>query len=123
MPAPVGRRRSPSVSASDEGTLDPSVSAALERVEELLDAFEMDPDEGIQEMAVELLRSIDTVHRTGVTRLAGYLHTCEEPIRQQALADPNVRLLFELYDLLPEPSSGFISLDQIETIERERNQP
>ena len=111
------------MSTSDEGALDPAVSAALERIEELLDAFEMDPDEGIREMAVELLQSIDTVHRAGITRLAEYLHSAGEPIRQRALADPSVRLLFELYDLVPEPSSGFISLDQIETIERERNQP
>jgi hypothetical protein len=109
------------VSTSDEGALDPAVSAALERVEELLDAFEMDPDEGIQEMAVELLRSIDTVHRAGITRLAEYLHSAGEPIRQRALADPSVRLLFELYDLLPNTSSGFIPLDEIEVIEEKRS--
>jgi hypothetical protein len=86
----------------------------MERLDELLEAFQSDPDEGIQEMATELLESIDVIHRTGVTRLAEFLADAGASARQRALADPSVRLLFELYDILPESDAGFIPLTEIE---------
>lgn len=105
------------MSAPEAGGLEPAVAAALERVEELVDAFESDPDEGIQEMATELLQSIDTIHRTGLTRLVELLGGVDERLRARVLAEPNVRLLFELYDLLPDPAAGFVSLDEIGVVE------
>ena len=98
--------------AADRG-LDPEIEAALERIDELVEAFEMDPDEGIQEMATELLQSVDTIHRAGVARLAAHLAGAGPAAVQRALADPPVRLLFELYDLLPEAQPGFIPLDDL----------
>lgn len=98
--------------AADRG-LDPELEAALERIDELVEAFEMDPDEGIREMATELLQSVDTVHRAGVARLAAHLAEAGPGAVQRALADPPVRLLFELYDLLPDTQPGFIPLDDL----------
>jgi hypothetical protein len=100
------------------GDLDPAVASALQRVEHLIDAFENDPDEGIQEMATELLQSIDTIHRAGLTRLAELLARGGDPLREAVLADPNARLLFELYDLLPDPAGGFVPLDELGVLER-----
>ena len=85
----------------------------MERLHELIAAFESDPDEGIQEMATELLQIVDTIHRAGDTRLAAYLAEGGDHLRERALADPPVRLLFELYDLLPDRSDGFIPLDEV----------
>ena len=99
--------------------LDPEIGAAMERLDELIAAFESDPDEGIQEMATELLQSVDTLHRTGVTRLASYLAEVGGDVRERALADPAVRLLFELYDLLPDHSNGFIPLDEVAGVSEE----
>ena len=96
-----------------DGGLDPKIEAALERLDELVEAFEMDPDEGIQEMATELLDSMDTIHRAGVTRLAALLSEAGPNVLRRALDDPPVRLLFKLYDLLPAPDPGFVPLDEI----------
>lgn len=93
--------------------LDPEIEAALERIDELVEAFEMDPDEGIREMATELLQSIDTIHRAGVARLAAHLAAAGPDLIGRAVSDPPVRLLFELYDLLPEAQPGFISLEEL----------
>ena len=98
--------------------LEPGVVAALERVEDLISAFESDPDEGIQEMAVELLQSIDAIHRRGLTRLVEILGPDGSGLRERVLADPHVRLLFELYDLLPEPDGGFVPLEAVNVIAR-----
>lgn len=93
--------------------LDPAIEAALERLDELIAAFESDPDEGIQEMATELLQSVDAIHRAGLSRLASYLAAAGPGPLERALADPAARLLFELYDLLPPGEPGFIPLDEV----------
>jgi hypothetical protein len=103
---------------SEATGLDPLVSGALERVERLVDDFENDPDENIRIMAAELLQNVDTIHRVGLTRMVELLGGIDDRLRQQVLAEPNVHLLFELYDLLPDTSAGFVSLDDLRTIER-----
>jgi hypothetical protein len=109
-----------SVPGPDRGRLEPEIGAALERLDQLIEAFESDPDEGIQEMTIELLQSVDTIHRTGVTRLAALLAEAGEPFRQRALADPAVRLLLELYDLVQDEADGFIPLEALEGPAQER---
>jgi hypothetical protein len=108
------------VPAPDQQRLEPEVGAALERLDQLIEAFESDPDEGVQEMAIELLQSVDTIHRTGVTRLAALLAEAGEPFRRRALADPPVRLLLELYDLVQDEADGFIPLEALERPGSER---
>jgi hypothetical protein len=94
------------------------VSAALERVERLLDDFESDPDESIRLMAAELLQNVDTIHRVGLTRLVELLGGVDEALRARVVTEPNVRLLLELYDLLPDTTAGFVPLEEIAVIER-----
>lgn len=96
--------------------LDPDLMAALDRLNALIDSFEQDPDPSVQERALELLGSVDTIHRTCVTRLAAYLDELGGPFRKRLLADPLIRMLFELYDLVPGESPGFIPLDEIEIV-------
>jgi hypothetical protein len=96
------------------------VEAALDRLDRLIADFENDPDPSIQLMAAELLQAVDTVHRTGLQRFAGLLSRADPELVRSALADPTVRLLFELYDLLPSESSGFIPLDEIANLAGDR---
>jgi nitrite reductase/ring-hydroxylating ferredoxin subunit len=110
--------------AADRDRLPPEVGAAIERLDELVDAFECDPDERIREMATELLQSVDLIHRAGLSRLAALLGRLDEATRRAALADPAVRLLFELYDLLPQelvpPPGAFVPLEEVEVISEPR---
>src|SRR5687767_10327818 len=85
--SPARTGRSPDVLDPEARGLDPSLTEAMQRLDELIDAFETDPDEGIQEMATELLQSIDTVHRAGLVRLAELLGQCDDSIREQARTD------------------------------------
>jgi hypothetical protein len=101
---------------ADGDRLPGRVEEALERLDRLIADFENDPDPSIQLMAAELLQAVDTVHRAGLGQLARYLSQADASLVQRALADPQVRLLFELYDLLPAESSGFIPLDEITTL-------
>ena len=100
--------------ASRPGELDPALSTAVDRLAFLVQSFEDDQDAAVRERAVHLLKAVDTVHRIGLTRLAAVLDARGGPALEQAMADPAIRLLFELYDLLPDPAS-FVSLDDLET--------
>lgn len=93
-----------------------ALSFAVERLDELVASFEQDADEAVRERAIALLQAVDAVHRPGLTRLAAYLDAAGPGLREQALADPAIRLLFELYELLPAesaPPSGFVPLSEI----------
>ena len=57
---------------------------------------------------------MDTIHRTGVTRLAALLAEAGEPLRGRALADPAIWLLLQLYDLVQAEADGFIPLEALE---------
>ena len=89
------------------------VEAALDRLDRLIADFENDPDPSVQLMAAELLQAVDTVHRAGLQRIAGLLSQADPSLVRRALDDPLARLLFELYDLLPTESSGFIPLEEV----------
>lgn len=74
-----------------------AVADAVERLTELVATVESEPDERVQGLLVEILRAVDVVHRAGLRRLDAVLR--EVDLRERALAEPEVRLLFELYDL------------------------
>ena len=80
-----------------ENELRPEVAAALRRLDDLVRAFEQHPEPAVQEDAVELLQCVDVVHRAGLRRLAELLAAAG--LLPCALADPQARLLFDLYDL------------------------
>jgi Fe-S cluster biogenesis protein NfuA len=80
-----------------EDGLPPEVLGALERLDQLVQEFEQHPAPAVQERVFELLQCVDAVHRAGLRRLGALLE--ETGLRQRALADPEARLLFDLYDL------------------------
>jgi hypothetical protein len=93
-----------------------ALDLAVERLDEMVDSFEQDPEETVRERAITLLQAVDAVHRPGIERLAAYLDAVGPGIRERALTDPAIRLLFELYELLPAepaPPPGFVPLSQI----------
>lgn len=93
-----------------------ALDLAVERLNELVESFEDDPEPTVRERAITLLQAVDAVHRPGLTRLAAYLDAAGPGLRERALADPAVRLLFELYELLPPepaPPPGFVPLSEV----------
>jgi Fe-S cluster biogenesis protein NfuA/nitrite reductase/ring-hydroxylating ferredoxin subunit len=69
----------------------------LDRLTGMIAGFEADPDDALQARVLELLRSIDYVHRAGLRRLWELLKVAG--LEARALDDPETRLLFDLYDL------------------------
>jgi Fe-S cluster biogenesis protein NfuA len=78
------------------GQLPAEVAAALERLDDLVSGFEGHPDDAVQGGLLEVLRAVDVIHRGALDRLRALLDA--NGLRQEALADPHVALLFGLYD-------------------------
>jgi Fe-S cluster biogenesis protein NfuA len=79
-----------------DGRLPAQVAAALERLDDLVRAFEDHPGEGVQDGLLEVLRAVDVIHRGALERLVALLDA--RGLREIALADPHVALLFGLYE-------------------------
>jgi nitrite reductase/ring-hydroxylating ferredoxin subunit/Fe-S cluster biogenesis protein NfuA len=77
--------------------LPPGVDAALKRLDDLVEKFEMHPDPSVKDRVTALLKAVDTIHRAGLTELSQLLDSAE--LTGRALERPSVRLLFDLYDL------------------------
>lgn len=69
----------------------------LDRLQELVAGFEAEPDEAVRARVVELLRAVDILHRAGLRRIDELLKAAG--LQARALDDPEVKLLFDLYDL------------------------
>ncbi|MDP9443092.1 MAG: NifU family protein [Actinomycetota bacterium] len=78
------------------GRLPAQVVAALERLDDLVRAFEQHPDEAIQARLIDVLRAVDTIHRGALEQLGALLDA--HGLRDDALTNPHVALLFELYE-------------------------
>ena len=63
--------------SENQQPLDPTLAAAMERLDTLVDGFESHPDPLIQEQVVALLQTVDAIHRVGLTRLAAYLDNAQ----------------------------------------------
>lgn len=79
------------------------LAAAAIRIDELVQHFEEHPDPLVREPAIELLQRIDALHRMGLRRLAALLRAAG--LERRALDDPEIRLLYTLYDLFEEAPS------------------
>src|SRR5262249_46664686 len=93
-----------------------TLEMAVQQLDEMVESFEQDPEPTVRERAITLLQAVDAVHRPGIARLAEYLDAAGPGLRERALADPAVRLLFELYELVPDqpaPPPGFVPLSEI----------
>ena len=91
------KRTVQTVEPETEGGLPPELTLNLDRLDDLVAAFEQHPDEIVQAHAFELLRCVDAVHRPGLRRIADLLRIAG--LEHRAIEDPEVRLLFDLYDL------------------------
>lgn len=69
----------------------------LDRLNDLIAGFEAETDEALQARVFGLLQAIDHVHRAGLRRLDELLKVAG--LQARAVDDPEVRLLFDLYDL------------------------
>jgi Fe-S cluster biogenesis protein NfuA len=79
-----------------DGRLPAQVAAALDRLDDLVRVFEDHPDSGVQEGLIGVLRAVDVIHRGALERLGALLQ--ENGLRDDALGDPHVALLFGLYE-------------------------
>src|ERR1700687_2598804 len=82
---------------ADETDLPPEVSAAVVRLDHLIKRFEAHPDPVVRDLVFELLSAVDAVHRAGLRRRNELLKVAG--LQHRATDDPEVRLLFDLYDL------------------------
>jgi nitrite reductase (NADH) small subunit len=73
------------------------LAAAVERLDGLVKRFEEHPDPAVKDRVFELLTCIDAVHRVGLRRLNELLKVAG--LQKRAVDDPEVRLLFDMYDL------------------------
>ncbi|GAC1320318.1 MAG: hypothetical protein NVSMB2_16170 [Chloroflexota bacterium] len=73
------------------------VVMAVERLDYLVKRFEEHPEPAVRDLVFELLSSVDTIHRLGLRRLNELLKVAG--LQKRATDDPEVRLLFDLYDL------------------------
>lgn len=77
--------------------LPPEVAAALARVDDLVEKFDMHPDPTVRDRVIALLNGIDVVHRAGIRALMDLV--VELGAGERAIADPCVRMLVDLYEL------------------------
>ena len=77
--------------------LPPELAAELDRLHEFIAGFEAETDEALQARVFGLLQSIDHIHRAGLRRLGELLKVAG--LQARAIDDPEVKLLFDLYDL------------------------
>ncbi len=88
----------PSPPAPDpDDELPPEVASAVDRLDQLVKRFEEHPEPAVKDLVFELLSCVDTIHRVGLRRLNELLKVAG--LQQRATDDPEVRLLFDLYDL------------------------
>lgn len=76
-----------------------SLGALVTRLDRLIRSFEEHPREDVRAQVLEMLGLIDALHRGGVARLVEALWAGSPTVLEQALADPAVQVLLELYDL------------------------
>jgi nitrite reductase/ring-hydroxylating ferredoxin subunit/Fe-S cluster biogenesis protein NfuA len=87
-----------------EAQLAPDLAAALERLDELVAAFETHPDPAVQAAASEMLRCVDATHRAGLGRLVELVR--DAGMERRLVEEPAVRLLVDLYDLAEGGEQG-----------------
>ena len=76
----------------------------VKRAEELTLQFAQHPNAAVREDALELLQTIDTIHREAILRLVGLvIETGNHDLIHRAAEDPMVGTLLQLYDVVPLP--------------------
>lgn len=93
-----------------------SVEDLATELDDLVQLVENHPDVEVQRLGLRLLDRVDALHRLGLTALIFALRDANAagPM-QRALDEPPVRMLLQLYDLLPgdDPGPIEIALEQV----------
>lgn len=92
------------------------IEVVARRLDELVRGFETHPDMQVRRDVFTLLERVDALHRTALTRLIIALRAAGAGAAlARAMDDPAVRLLLELYGLLPgdDPAPVELALDQV----------
>ncbi len=83
---------------------DESFEKLVERAEELTRQFERHPNIAVREDALELLQTIDSIHRDAILRLVELMiETGNHELIHRAAEDAMVGTLLQLYEILPLP--------------------
>lgn len=78
------------------------VARLVSRLDSLVQTFEAWPDPEVRARVFELLQGIDALHRAGLLRLVDSLPpSLRDVLVQRATADPVVRMLLGMYDIVP----------------------
>ncbi len=83
--------------APPQPELPPELARAIERLDELVQAFEQHPEPTLREDVFDMLHCVDTIHRVALRRIFRLL--TEAGLLDSALDVPEVRMLLELYQL------------------------
>jgi hypothetical protein len=90
----------PAADAADAAVVDELVASGA-RVGELIELLTADSaDSTVRDQVEELLQSFDVLHREAMVRIAGLL--ARQHLLEQAIEDPVLNLIFDLYELTPE---------------------
>ena len=68
---------------------------------QLIEGLEEIEDDALRSRVFECLQAVDAIHRESVTRL---VRLFKDGVLEQVIADPAIRTLMEMYDLLPATS-------------------
>lgn len=79
---------------------EPDLETDLERLERIIGSFENEPDPAVRERAIELIESVDAVHRQLVWAVGRAVHAKSPELFESLLEDPVASVLFEMYGLV-----------------------
>ena len=79
---------------------EPDLEADLDRLERIIGTFENEPDTAVRERVIELIESVDTVHRQLVWAVGQAVHAKSPELFESLLEDPVASVLFEMYGLV-----------------------
>lgn len=79
---------------------EPDLESDLERLERIIGSFENEPDPAVRERAIELIESVDAVHRQLVWAVGRAVHANSPELFESLLEDPVASVLFEMYGLV-----------------------
>lgn len=82
---------------SPRGELEAELEAELDQLAQLIGQLDAVADGTVREAVIELLRSVDRVHRPGLRALRELVRVAG--LERRALDDPEIRLLWDMYDL------------------------
>lgn len=79
---------------------EPDLETELARLERIIGSFENESDAAVRERAIELIETVDAVHRQLVWAVGQAVHAKSPALFESLLEDPIASVLFEMYGLV-----------------------